>query len=103
MLNKFKQFLRKSFAVQRNVMSGQCVNALVRIQYKYDCLFIGTGWCKGYSGTRIGLFAPRKLSPDKGYTCDGFYFYPWFAKHVAVSQLNPTYVKIMNMLSFDNY
>lgn len=55
-------------------MNGQCVNALVRIQYKYTGLIIGAGWYKGYHGTRIGLFAPRKLSPDKGYTCDGFIF-----------------------------
>lgn len=106
MLNKFKQFLRKSFVVQNNVMCGQCVNSLVRVQYKYTGFLIGAGWCKGYHGTRIGLFAPRKYLNDNGYKCykcDGFYFYPWFAKHVAISQLNPTYVKIMNVLSFDNY
>ena len=107
MLNKFKQFLRESFVVQNNVMSGQCVNALVRIQYKYSALLIGNGWCDGYSGTRIGLFTPRlKQRIDNKfseYRCDGFYFYPWFAKHIATNQLNPTYVKIMRALSFDNF
>lgn len=107
MLNKFKQFFRDSFVVQHNLMSGQCVNALVRIQYKYSALLIGCGWCKGYAGTRIGLFSPRKIRMIDGkfseYRCDGFYFYPWFAKHVAISQLNPTYVKIMHTLSFDNF
>ena len=107
MLETLKRFLRSLFVVQHNVTDGQCVNALVRIQYKYSAVLVGCGLCNGYIGTKIGLFAPRlKRRLDNNfseYRCDGFYFYPWFAKHVATNRLNPTYVKIMRALSFDNF
>ena len=55
------------FKIQRDVMSGQCKGALARIQVRYTALFIGTGWIRGWAGSQIGLFTPRKT--ENGYRC----------------------------------
>lgn len=60
------------FNLQRNVMSGQCKQCLMRIQIRYTALFVGVGWLpEGWSGLQWGFFTPVKIK-DK-YRCLGFY------------------------------
>lgn len=85
-------------SIHRNVMSGQCKNALVRIQVRHTAVFLLAGCLPGWAGSQVGLFTPRKT--DYGYSCTGFYFSPWLAPDKAVAQLPQWYIKTMNALSF---
>lgn len=86
------------FSIQRNVMSGQCKGALLRLQIRYTAIFFFPGWIGGWAGSRIGLFTPRK-KPD-GYVCTGFYFQPWLSPDKAICDLPRWYVKTMQFISF---
>lgn len=86
------------FAIQRDVMSGQCKGALLRVQVRYTAIFIFPRLVRGWVGSQIGLFTPRKTS--KGYVCTGFYFQPWLAPDVAVCILPKWYRICMDALSF---
>lgn len=86
------------FKIQRDVMSGQCKGALARIQVRYTALFIGTGWIRGWAGSQIGLFTPRKT--ENGYRCTGFYFHPWLAPDIAVGRLPRWYRLLTRAISF---
>ena len=86
------------FKIQRDVMSGQCKGALARIQVRYTALFIGTGWIRGWAGSQIGLFTPRKT--ENGYRCIGFYFHLWLAPDIAVCRLPKWYLAVTRVLSF---
>lgn len=86
------------FKIQKNVVSGQCKGALARIQIRYTALIIGSGWMRGWVGTRIGIFSPRKT--EDGYRCTSFYFHPWFAPDITVNQLPKWYRTITRMISF---
>jgi len=86
------------FEIQRDVMSGQCKGALARIQVRYTALFIGTGWIRGWAGSQIGLFTPRKT--ESGYRCTGFYFQPWLAPDIAVCRLPRWYRAVTRAISF---
>ena len=86
------------FKIQRNVVAGQCKGAIVRIQMRYTALVIGSGWIRGWAGTRIGFFSPRKT--DDGYRCTGFYFFPWLAPDIAVCQLPRWYLATTRAISF---
>jgi len=90
--------MKNLFLIHKNVMSGQCKNALFRIQIRYTALFLFPGWIPGWAGSQIGLFTPRKTST--GYKCTGFYFQPWLAPDIAVIQLPKWYVKMLRAISF---
>lgn len=87
------------FAIQRNVLSGQCKGALLRVQVRYTAFFLLPGAIRGWAGSQIGLFTPRRVNAD-GYACVGFYFRPWLAPDAAVSRLPRWYVRTMRALSF---
>lgn len=89
----------KLFGIQRNVLSGQCKGALLRVQVRYTAFFLLPGLIRGWAGSQIGLFTPRRMSPD-GWACVGFYFRPWLAPDVAVSRLPKWYVRTARALSF---
>lgn len=89
----------KLFSIQRNVMSGQCKGALLRFQVRHTALVLFPGLIRGWAGSQIGLFTPRRVSAD-GYACTGFYFRPWLAPDVAVSRLPRWYVRTARALSF---
>ena len=89
----------KLFTIHRNVMSGQCVGAPLRLQVRHTALFLLPGLIKGWTGSQIGLFTPRKTAD--GYRCTGFYFQPWLAPRVAVSRLPRWYRAVASALSFD--
>jgi hypothetical protein len=88
----------KLFSLQRNVMSGQCKGALLRLQVCYTAIFLFPGLIRGWAGSHIGLFTPRKT--DTGYTCTGFYFRPWLAPDVPVCQLPKWYRLMAGAASF---
>lgn len=88
----------KLIHIQRNVMSGQCKGALLRIQVRYTAIFVCAGLIRGWAGSHLGIFTPRKTKD--GYKCTGFYFRPWLAPDVAVSQLPKWYLRIARSLSF---
>lgn len=88
----------KLFSIHRNVMSGQCKGALLRIQVRYTAIFILPGCIRGWAGGHIGFFTPRKTST--GYVCTGFYFQPWLSPDVAVRSLPQWYVKALRFISF---
>lgn len=83
--------------VQRNVMSGQCKGALLRFQVRHTAVFFFQGWVRGWAGSQVGLFTPRKTKD--GYRCTGFYFRPWLAPDIAVCRLPRWYVRLANALS----
>lgn len=89
----------KLFSIQRNVMSGQCKGALLRLQVRHTALVLFPGLLRGWAGSQIGLFTPRRVSAD-GYSCTGFYFQPWLARDVAVSRLPAWYRRVTGALSF---
>lgn len=88
----------KLFEIQKNVMSGQCKNTLLRIQLRYTALFIGVGLIPGWAGTQIGLFTPKKC--EGGYRCLGVYFHPWLAPDIPVVRLPKWYRVLMKFISF---
>ena len=88
----------KLFRIHRNVMSGQCKGSPLRIQIRYTAIFLLPGLIRGWSGSHIGLFTPRKT--ETGYSCTGFWFRPWLAPDVAVSRLPAWYRLAMRSLSF---
>lgn len=88
----------KLFTVQKDVMSGQCKGALLRLQVRYTAYFLFPGLIPGWVGSQIGLFTPVKKGDE--YTCRGFYFHPWLAKDVAISQLPKWYRWFTGILSF---
>lgn len=85
-------------AIQRNVMSGQCKGALLRIQIRYTAIFMGAGWIGSWAGSQIGFFTPKKT--DNGYTCTGFHFEPWLAPDVPVCGLPRWYRSTMRAITF---
>lgn len=89
----------KFIQIQRNVLSGQCKNALLRIQVGYTAIYFFSGVIPGWAGTKIGVFAPVK--GVEGYVRKGFYFQPWLARDVAVSRLPRWYVRVARALSFE--
>lgn len=88
----------KLFTIQRNVMSGQCKRALLRLQIRYTAIFFLCMF-PGWAGSQIGLFVPRKKADGSGYSCTGFYFAPWFAPDIAVCRLPRWYQRIVRMLT----
>ena len=59
--------------IMRNVISGQCKDSLIRIQFGYTAIFLGQGWLpKGWSGLQFGFFAPAH-NPKVGYRRIAFY------------------------------
>lgn len=63
----------KLFEIQRNVESGQCKNALMRVQIGYTAIFLGVGLIKkGWSGLQFGFLAPAH-NPLLGYKRIKFY------------------------------
>jgi hypothetical protein len=86
--------------IHRNVMSGQCKGSLLRLQIRHTAIFFFP-WFRGWSGSHIGLFVPRKVNGY--YRCTGFRFRPWFASDIAVNRLPNWYVKTMNFLTFSNF
>lgn len=88
----------KLFSIQRNVMSGQCKGALLRLQIRYTAIFLLPGLIRGWAGGHIGFFTPRKTAT--GYACTGFYFEPWLAPDIAVAELPLWYRRVMRALSF---
>ena len=89
----------KLFNIQRDVMSGQCKGALLRLQVRYTAVFLLPGLVPGWAGSQIGLFTPRKTA--EGYSCTGFWFRPWLAPDVAVSRLPRWYRALTGRLSFE--
>ena len=85
--------------IQRNVMCGQCKGALLRLQIRYTAILLLPGFFRGWAGTQIGIFVPRKVRGV--YRCLGFRFHPWFAPDIAVRQLPTWYVRAMNICSVD--
>jgi hypothetical protein len=62
----------KLIEIHRNVISGQCFGALIRIQVGYSAIFLGCGFLpKDWSGLQWGIFAPMKT--ESGYVRKGFY------------------------------
>jgi len=88
------------FAIQRNVMSGQCKTCLLRLQVRYTAFFLFPGLFRGWAGSQFGLFTPRKTSG--GYVCTGFYFQPWLAPDIAVCRLPKWYLKTVRFFSYRN-
>lgn len=88
----------KLFSLQRDVMSGQCKGALLRLQVRYTAIFFLPGLIRGWAGSQIGLFTPKKT--DKGYACTGFYFSPWLAPDIAVCRLPRWYLFLARAFSF---
>ena len=84
--------------IDRNVMCGQCKNALLRVQIRHTAVFFGAGWIDGWAGSQIGFFTPRKT--EEGYSCTGFYFLPWLYPDIAVCQAPTWYRKTMRAISF---
>ena len=80
----------KLLVVQRNVISGQCKGALVRVQVRYTALVLFSGLLRGWCGAQIGVFSPRH-SASRGYSCTGFYFQPWLTPDVPVGRLPKWY------------
>jgi hypothetical protein len=63
----------KFIKIDKNVISGQCYNAWVRIQIRYTAIFIGVGLIpNGWQGLQFGIFAPAH-SPKHGYCLKAFY------------------------------
>jgi len=89
----------KLFSIQRDVMSGQCKGALLRLQVRYTAVFLLPGLVPGWAGSQIGLLTPRKTA--EGYSCTGFWFRPWLAPDVAVSRLPRWYRALTGRLSFE--
>lgn len=88
----------KIFQIYTDVMSGQCKGAPLRIQVRHTVIFILPGIIKGWAGSQIGLFTPRKTKV--GYNCTGFYFRPWLAPDIAVCKLPKWYRTLMRLISF---
>lgn len=86
------------FHIQRDVMSGQCKGAPIRIQFRYTAIFLFPGLIRGWAGSQLGLFVPKKT--PSGYSLRGFYFRPWLAPDIAVCRLPRWYVAIANAFSF---
>jgi len=91
----------KLFTVQRDVMSGQCVGSPLRVQVGYTAVFLFPGLIGTWTGTKIGLFTPRRPAPGQPYTRSGFYFYPWLASRVSIHRLPKWYRVLTNALSFE--
>ena len=89
----------KLFSIQRDVISGQCKGALLRLQVRYTAVFLLPGLIPGWAGSRIGLFTPRKTAD--GYACTGFWFRPWLAPDVPISRLPRWYRTATRRLSFE--
>ena len=93
----------KLITIHKNVESGQCKGALCRIQIMTTAIFLFAGmrlWFKsGFAGSQIGVFAPNGYKNNR-YKFTKFYFRPWFAPDVPVSQLPSWYKKTMKIISF---
>lgn len=89
----------KLFKIDREVMSGQCKGALLRLQIRYTAIFFFPDLIPGWAGSHIGIFSPRKTA--NGYKCTGFYFRPWLSPDIAVGRLPKSYVKMLRFFSFD--
>jgi len=90
------------FKIHRNVMSGQCKGALVRIQVRYTALFIGSGWIPGRFGFQLGLFTPKRNEDyADDYRCTGFWFSPGGFKDKSIHALPNWQRWICQNLSFD--
>lgn len=71
--------------IHRNVMSGQCKGALLRLQVRHTAVFLFPKlWPKRF-GFQLGLFTPYKTV--NGYRCFGFYFFFGGFRDIAVSSL----------------
>lgn len=88
----------KLFSMQRDVMSGQCKGALLRLQVRYTAVFLFPGLIRSWAGSQIGIFTPRKT--ESGYRCTGFYFHPWLAPDIAVCRLPRWYRALTRAISF---
>lgn len=88
--------------IYKNVESGQCKGALLRIQFRTTAIFILADTFRGFAGSHIGLFAPNGYG-DKGYRFTRFYFRPWFAPDIAVCRLPKWYRKLASIFSFNIY
>lgn len=93
----------KLINIHKDVESGQCKGALLRIQFKTTAIFLFSGlrfWFKdGFAGSQIGLFAPNGYVDGK-YRFTKFYFRPWFAPDIAVCRLPTWYRRAMRLISF---
>lgn len=93
----------KIITITRNVESGQCKGALLRIQIRTTAIFLFSGmrlWFKnGFAGSQVGLFAPNGYKNGK-YKFTRFYFHPWLAPDVAVCRLPQWYRFTMRLISF---
>ena len=89
----------KLISIDKNVESGQCKGALLRIQFRTNAVFILAETFQGFAGSKIGLFAPNGYKNGK-YKFSRFYFHPWFAPDIAVCMLPKWYRKLMNGFSF---
>ena len=83
--------------IHRDVVSGQCKGALLRIQVRYTAIVLFPGLIRGWTGSQIGMFAPR--TTRGGYQCTRFYVHPWLAPDVPVSRLPKWYRAAMRILS----
>ena len=94
----------KIIEIHKNVESGQCKGALIRIQFRTTAIFLFSGmrlrllFKKGFAGSQIGIFAPNGYR-DGRYSFTKFYFHPWFAPDIPVMQLPSWYRKTMRFLS----
>lgn len=88
----------KLFAIDKNVISGQCKGALLRMQFRYTAIFFCVGLIPGWVGSQVGFFTPTKTKD--GYICTEFYFKPWLAKDIAVCKLPKWYRAVTRAISF---
>lgn len=92
--------ISKLLHVERNVYSGQCKGALLRVQIGYTAIFLFPRALIGWSGSHLGIFSPIKRNGK--YLRKGFYIKLWLAPDVAYSRLPKWYTSIAKKLRFSN-
>lgn len=90
--------ISKLIVMHKDVMSGQCKGAVLRLQIRYTAIFLFPSLIRGWAGSHIGIFTPRKT--ESGYSCTGFYFRPWLAPDVTVCELPKWYLACARACSF---
>ena len=88
----------KILRIQKDVMSGGCHAALLRLQIRHTAIFFFCNLANGWNGSQIGLFTPKKIN-DK-YRCLGFEFSPWLAPDLPYCKLPRWYTRTMKAISF---
>jgi len=86
--------MKQLIHIDRNVISGQCKGALLRVQVRYTAIFFGVGFIPSWYGMQVGLFAPRH-SPMNGYSCTKFYGSFMMGKDIPIIQ-KPRIIRWLN-------